>query len=372
MLEMRRGKDLKYSNQLPRWALNAHVVIIALLGLLGVAGILFGVYMLCVDKEWFLGALALVIGAFILAVTFIIGRINTFYTDFIFQNELRDDGYYLYAKNKKTGAEEERLISYEQMEEVLIGRMTRAVPRGENMPSVQILGARIVMRWKDEQGQVQYTLFGEENREPLKNWIEKFQEHGVPLRLTHQNIGALRVEQLREAYAEIDKRPYGEEGMHFLNGIGTSTTPIAHWRSSAMKSESIENQKRRDRVFFRPLWLMLLAANVVVAALWMPHWTVEDGTFADSSPSFNWGAVNVLLLPIARTYWRERFKWHRPARDLLFVLGAQLAGIGLAVVGGYADSSYIEPVIIENIVLGIFTGVLVLLLRFIRLRSIGR
>lgn len=99
-MEMQTDGKRGFTNQLPKWAIVAHIVLISFL-------FLFGVGLLYISiKEWIMDGMGLSI--FLLVLSFIPLGLSWFsyrnlkiYLDFIVKINLTDQGYHYYFKDKK-------------------------------------------------------------------------------------------------------------------------------------------------------------------------------------------------------------------------------------------------------------------------------
>jgi hypothetical protein len=367
LIEMRSGKDLKYSNEVPTWARYAHHVLLAFLALFSIAVLGFGIYLLAIDVEWGLAIVLFFIAGFSGLVTWKLYRYYQFSHSILIQTELREDGYYTLIRNLKTSEAEETLIVFSQMDEVLIGRITRILsgPR-KMMPFYEVVGARIIMVWSDERGKRHFSMFGTEVQENLDRWIECFQKNGVPVYTTHQNISLIEQSNLHEAYVQIPKVFYDSKSPYFHTGF-KAHDPLPEWKSVGMRQKIADNQVHNDSKIFKPIFFGTLILNFLIAFLWMPHWAIEDFNFLQDTPSAMLGLLNILLIFFAKNYWRKKLAWYRPLLDIAQLIAVQLCGMAASLLYQSTSVAYFEAVIIDGIPLGF-----VLLFSFIGCRFVGR
>ncbi|MFD3257029.1 hypothetical protein ACE3MQ_00255 [Paenibacillus lentus] len=353
MIEMRSKEDLKYSNQIPKWAKFAHVVIISIIGLIGAGAFVLGGYFVYTG-DWLGAILCLIVGIVIVWATrmMIIG--SKLHTDFVFVSELRDDGYYTYFKNIKNGHEEEHLIPFQRMQEVLIARKTQYMSSGnKDIPGHYIVGSQIIMQWRDEHGNIDYSLFGIASRSDLSKWVNKFREHNVPLLHTYQNVSEASAADFISGYHELDKSPLSS--IDLLSDIETRRrNNIPMWQSAEMKLRRAQQQSGNDRRIFRPMYGIALFALFLNAMLWMPYWVIEEEMFADSSPSAVISVLTVLSVIISRTYWRRKRRWYLPIADILMILAVSFAGLTVARLWRPIPSIYYEAALVDVLASGFF------------------
>lgn len=368
MIEMRSKEDLKYSNEIPKWAKIAHIVIISVIALIGAGAFILGGYFIY-EGDWLGAPLCLIIGAVIVWAVRMMILGSRLHTDFIFVSELRDGGYYTYFKNRRSGQEDEHLLPYQRMQEVLIGRKTRYFSSGTaNTPGYYIISAQVIMQWKDEHGNIDYMLFGLGSRDELAKWVSKFREHGIPLFHTHQNVSEASAADFSSGYHELDKTPL--MSMDALSDIETrrrNNIPI--WRSTEMMLRRTSQHAANDRRIFRPMLFIVLLSLFLAAMLWVPRWPIEEEMFPDSSPSPVISILTVISIVVSRTYWRRKQKWYRPLADTLMILTAYFAGLTAARLWTSVSSIYYEAVLIDVLTAGFFLAIIFLAFKFIYFRD---
>lgn len=352
MIEMRSKKDLKYSNQIPKWAKFVHYIIISIIALIGAAAFIIGGYFIYAG-DWLGAVLCLFVGVVVIWATrmMIIG--SKLHTDFVFISELRDDGYYTYFKDIKKGYEQDHLIPFSHMQEVLIARTTQYMSSGSKAPGYYIVGSKIIMQWRDEYGNIDYGLFGMASRSDLSKWVDKFQEHNIPLFHTSQNVNEASTGDFLSGYHELAKSPL--TSIDLLSDIETRRrNNIPMWQSTDMKLRQAERKSRNDQRIFRPMFAIALFALFLIAMLWMPDWGIEEEMFADSSPSGGIGFLTIFSVIISRTYWRRNLKWYRPIVDILIILAVFFAGLTMARLWQPVPSIYYEAALVDVLTSGFF------------------
>lgn len=364
MIEMREKEEMKYSNSIPTWAKIVNFIIFLFICLLGFVAFVLGI--ICIfGQQWFGVIVCFAVSGFMAWAARFIHRSNKLYTEIIVKCELQEDGYYTYVKNEKMGEEWEQLVTFDQMQEVLVGRTTRYQSRGSNRFGYHVVGAKIIMKWTNEQGQTEYSLFGMEDPKGLENWVQRFKQHGIPLYSTGANVSVVQAEDYQTGYEELPKMPYDSDtsspriGSHRFNSLKL-------WLSSEMKARKQSQQISRDKKVFIPILLAMLIGNFLMAALWMPTWHLEDGMFGDDSPSLLMAGINFILLLIVGGYWREQVKWYRSLRDAGLLLFAQLAGWVFIRLFQTAPEGLLDAIIIDGFVLALFNGVLFVIFRILR------
>lgn len=365
MIEMSQKEKLKYSNAIPGWAKVIHKIILWFFYLVVFSAFVFGVALLF-WQQWF-GALACFAGGGLFAwLSRVIRWSNQLYTDLVVKCELRDEGYYTFLRNVKTGEEVEQLVPFQQMQEVTIARTTRYMSRGTNSLGYHIIGAKVIMRWVDEQGEIGYSVFGLEDSKELEDWVWRFRENGIPVFSSGANVSAARLEHYQKGYEELPKIPFDEDTT--LPKVGTRRQrDLKTWRSSEMLEEKRERELQRDKKVYNPILMAMLAGNFLAALAWMPSWQIVDGVFGDYSPSFGMNLINFFLLFIVGAYWRNRVKWYRSLRDLTLILLAQLAGWGLASALQTIPDGVLEAMLADLFALSFFNICLFIFWRVLRL-----
>ncbi|WP_400162449.1 hypothetical protein ACAF76_002385 [Brevibacillus sp. TJ4] len=362
MIEMRGGKDLKYSSELPAWSKYAHAALFAFLGLVCLAFLGAGLYMLTVEDNWTVSLVFFLCFVLFIWVIWFGSRFLKLQYTFLVQTELREDGYYTLVINRKTGEKEENLISFSQMSEVLIGRLTRYVSvAGQHHRGYYANGARIIMVWRDEQGRTQYAMFSENRQDYLDQWIHRFYEQQIPVYTTEENLNRVQHTHLPEAYEQIPKDAHS--GKPFFRTDFRTNDTAADWQSEGMRKQEAVEQARNDAKFFRPVFLATIVCNFLVACLWMPHWPVEDGVFSDNAPTFLIVLPNIFLIVCSQSYWRKRTKWYRPLLDTLILLAVQTCGMAASLLYRDTSATHFEALAVDAVATGIFLCIVFFVIR---------
>lgn len=368
MIEMRGGEDLKYSNQIPGWAKIIHIILISIVALIGLAAFILGGYFIF-SGDWLGAVLCIFVGLVVVWATrmMIIG--SKLHTDFVFLSELRDEGYYTYFKNIKNNYEEEHLIPFHRMHEVLIARKSQYVSSGSRSGSgYYVIGSQIVMQWQDEYGNTEYSLFGIASRSDLSKWIEKFQEHHVPVFNSLQNVSEASTADFLSGYAELEKAPL--TSLDLVSDVETRRyNNIPLWLSSEMKQRKAQKQLMNDRKIFRPAFAVAMLMLFFIAMLWMPHWPVEEEVFTDSSPSLGVYMIIICFIIISRTYWRRNRRWFQPITDILFMLAASFAGLTAAKLWQPVASVYYDAALVDVLTAGFFLSVIFIVFKLLQRRD---
>lgn len=364
MIEMREKENLKYSNEIPKWAKIVNGIIFLIFCLVGVA--FFGLGVLFIfGMHWFPSIVCFAVSGFTTWAVLFIRKANKMYTEIELLCELRENGYYTYLKNLKTGEEWEQLVGFKQMQEVLIGRTTRYQSRGANRLGYHVVGAKIIMKWTNEQGETEYSLFGLEDPIKLKEWVQRFKHNGIPVYSTPANVSIVQAEDYKTGYEELSKMPYDSDytspkiGSHRFNSL-------KFWISSEMRERKRKKELIRDKKVFIPFFLAVLIGNFLISVLWMPSWPIDDGMFSGDSPSFYISLLNLLLLPIAGTYWREKVKWYRSLRDVGLLLFVQLLGLMFLQFSETAPEEMLDGIIVDGFALFVFNTLCFIFFRILR------
>lgn len=365
LIEMRGGKDLKYSNQLPSWAKAFHFIVMVFVALISLGFWALGIYMFTERDGWILSIVLFLCGGVTAWLTLFIKRINHFYNHFLVITELREDGYYTSITNKKTSKVEESFIPFQQMREILIGRTARYVSTGGNTPGYYIAGARIIMQWEDEKGAIRYATFGEENQEGLDQWIGMFAAKQLPIFTTQHHIGALGIPDLQDGYAEIPKEPYDNSNPSFQTGYLIQKA-IPEWKSASMQAKESEQLTRNDKKIFRPIYAGTMVFNLLIAFFWMPVWPLEEESIFAESPSMLISFLNMVLLFLGGTYWRKKVKWYRSLLDVFLLIIVQLIGVYASRAYRTTPLDYLDAVVVEGLTLGFILCGIFAVVRLVR------
>lgn len=364
MIEMREKEDLKYSNAIPTWAKIVNAAFLGLFFLVGFAAYGLGILFLF-GQHWFVAAVCLAFGGFMTWAVRLVRNSNKMYTEIVLKCELQEDGYYTYLKKIKTGEEWEHLVTFDQMQEVLIGRTIRYQSRGSNRLGYHVVGAKIIMKWTNEQGQPDYSLFGLEDPEKLEEWVQRFKQKGIPVYSTGANVSIVQVDDYQTGYDELPKVPYDSDtsspriGSHRFNSLKL-------WLSSEMRARKRSKELMRDKKVFNLILLAMLIGNLLIAIRWMPSWPLDDGMFSEDSPAYWVGGFNFVLLLVVGAYWREQVKWYRSLRDVGLLLMAQLTGWVYLKLFQTAPDGMLEAIVVGGFILACYNGILFIIFRILR------
>lgn len=365
MIEMSEKEKLKYSNAIPGWAKAFQKIVLWFFYLVALSALAFGVVLLF-WQHWF-GAFACFAGGGLFGwLSRILRWSNQMYTDHELKCELRDEGYYTFVRNFKTGEELEQVVPYHQMQEVTIARTTRYQSRGANRLGYYIIGAKVIMEWMDEQGKISYSLFGLEDPKNLEEWVQRFKENGIPVFSSGANVSGVKLEDYRNGYRELPKVPYGDDTASLKVGTWRQRN-LKPWSSTEMEEENRKAELRRDKKVFNLILLAMLLGNFLAALAWMPSWQMVDGAFGENSPSLQINLINLFLLIIAGAYWRKHVKWYRSLRDILLILFAQLAGWGVAGIFQTVSVRVLEAMLADLFALAFFTITFFIFCRLLRI-----
>ncbi|WP_223068618.1 hypothetical protein [Paenibacillus caui] len=363
-----QGQDLKYSNRTAEWVVWVERIIYIMVVFLGIGAMLLAVYMF-MKRDWLGGILSILVGAGIGWSAWFIRISRKLNRENLIEAELRDNGYFISMTNTVTGVRQEQFIPFSRMKDVTVGRISQYVSRGADESGYYIIAARLVMRFEDEEGNLQFSLFTEVDSDNLNLWIQKFQAGGVTIYSTHVNIGGIKTEDYPAAYEEIPKVLYGTNSPPDL-GIGElSDRALPRWESTAMRKKKEKQQAKYDNKYRRPLSFVIAILNFLCALLWMPVWTIEDSSFAESSPFLYVRVVNLILLLLEGTYWREQIRWHRPLLQVGVVAAVQLVGFSMAVLIGSTDTLPIKSIVMDNVNLIILLYIVFGVVRLLRSKN---
>lgn len=366
-MELRGGKDLKYSNEVPKWATYVGNAVLVFMGLLTLGFFAAGLWMLTFEDVWGLFFLFFFFGLLCGWMTWASYRMTKLQQNIVLKMELREDGFYRYLKNIRKSTVSEHLIPFSSMKEVLVGRVVRYVRTGPDLPGYFVYGARIIMVWQDERGETQYTTFGEETQENLDNWMERLQTNGVPVYTTQLNISKVEPANLPEAYAQIPKVLHANGSPRFATGYRSGET-LPVWQSEEMRQRQETKHARNDARIFRPVFIGTIILNFLVGMFLMPEWYIADGVFSEDSPSWLIGFVNVALIAFSRTYWRLKWKWYRPLLDTLLLIAAYGCGLTASLLYQSGSAEYLEAVFVEGLTTGFLLCIIFFLMRHLTRR----
>ncbi|BAQ09213.1 membrane fusion protein [Bacillus sp. OxB-1] len=116
-----------------------------------------------------------------------------------------EDAYTIYAINEWTEEEKVTKIHYGTMDRILIGVWTN---RGFKGRKSDYVGARLIIRHPDKDGEMTYTSSVVFDEEVLTGWNERIREFDIPASITPLIISEVLPEQFDALFQTIDARPF--------------------------------------------------------------------------------------------------------------------------------------------------------------------
>lgn len=353
MYELQKEKELKYTRKIPSWASNVIAGLNYFIWLIAFAFLGAGIYSLY-HANWEISLLMVFAGSVMVWLANFIQQYQRKQRLVLIEVQLRDDGYLVYSRNQRTGEQYEQLVAFHQIQEVLIGRAQQYV----SLPSIRhghyVIGARLVMRWTDEQEEIQYSMFGHWDQEDLHQWITQFQAHRIPIYVTHHDIGSLTVTDMKEGYSELIKQQADGLQDRLLQIGQKQADPLPQWQSTSMLKRERLRHLHRDKRIFKPLFAGVILINFIIAWLWMPHWEMDGNSFDEDSPVSFIGIINFFLIILSRTYWRKSATWKSPIQDMCLLFVVHCLGLFTAMWYYPIPLKMFESVLIDSLTTGVF------------------
>nr|WP_304217211.1 hypothetical protein [Fredinandcohnia onubensis] len=197
-MELQTKDNLKFTNQLPKWAIGCHIGLISIFFLIGI-----GVFVLAAKE---VSETGLTLSILLFAIGFVFLGFSWFsyknlrkYHDVVINIQLGENGYDSYVKDKKMNEEHHISIPYENMKYVLIGMDYRLkakskIQSGENYNMrtkfVTVRSAKVFIYGVDTNDQLKVTSFPHADEKSLYVWIGVFQKHGVEIYHTDKALTA--------------------------------------------------------------------------------------------------------------------------------------------------------------------------------------
>ncbi|MEJ8303256.1 hypothetical protein [Saccharibacillus sacchari] len=226
------------------------------------------------------------------------------------------------------------------------------------------LGANLVLRRLDEHGRLLYIrtfpFRREEDAALLSEVLLRLQSSGAAVYRTDLNLNELNVRDLAEAYESLPKSAYDFQ-QPFEIGKQVREPQFSYpYRTPEMLARKQNQRRRNDTRFFRPVYIVGLVVNLLLALIWIPFWIPQN-----QGKGFVWetdwhsGALalqllNITVFIVAGRYWRDTSKraW-RPLRDAACVLAIHMAGLMLA--GSYQAGTWgkMKPLAILDLLLAV-------------------
>jgi len=117
------------------------------------------------------------------------------------------DGYTVYFVNEWTGETKSVTFRYKQITDLLIGLWTNPGFKGRKNDYV---GARLLYRYREENGDINYSETIIISEPSLEEWVETIKEHQIPARITNRNISAVKEAQFDEMLETIEAIPFDD------------------------------------------------------------------------------------------------------------------------------------------------------------------
>jgi len=212
----------------------------------------------------------------------------------------------------------------------------------------------MIIMWENERGETDYAFFGMENKEEVLQWVRRLLSQGVTVMTSTANVSLIAPADYQTGYGQLEKQSYaGEAG---LNDIGTiRREDLPAWLSPEMERAREEKQQRNDKNGLdHCTGGGLLLFNLLIAAVWMPNWKLDEGLFSENSPSFAFIMFNAVALFIFGRYWRVNRRWFRPLADTLLIYAIQAAGLAVSGLFRKSTAMYYEAAWIDTLTVGVF------------------
>ncbi|SES05512.1 hypothetical protein SAMN04487944_11676 [Gracilibacillus ureilyticus] len=306
------------SNELPKWAIAAHIALIIFLTLFGLAGIIFSIY-IGAESGIVYFLFLLIAGILIISLAIFAYKNLRKYLDNAINIQLREDGYFYRYHNKKENRTGEILLPYETIDYVLIGKSANTTYRTTYS---SFIGMRHKLSWMVSarfmiKGEDKILDFTSSNQQFIDDWIRVFQEKHVPL--FHTECGVKVTPNTPEAIEAIPKQKYAGK---LAFQPGEMMDELDFDDEFLTEQQKQLTQKRNNKKKYAGIVLGLV--HIPLVMLVFPQFPVEDGTFASESDMLPW---IVTLLALYFFNFRK-IKWYQPLLDsLILVLCISIAAI---------------------------------------------
>ncbi|MBB2483039.1 hypothetical protein H5P36_23030 [Bacillus sp. APMAM] len=322
-MEMQTDGKRGFTNQLPKWAIVAHIVLISFLFLLGVGLLYISI------KEWIMDGMGLSI--FLLVLSFIPLGLSWFsyrnlkiYLDFIVKINLTDQGYHYYFKDKKNNHEEYVLLPYGKINYVLIGvdyqTTYRKIPGREVPKTISLRLAKLMIYGLSSNNEQKVVCFSHGEQASLDEWLKVFQEHHVAIFQTDKALTS--IPNTPEAVEQVPKEVF-EGKLPFVIGSESKDTNNVFMTKEQKQLEEIQIRKRQKKSIIFITILSLL--QIIIICFWSPYWDIIGKEFSDYNGNF-FAIVFTYLYLLLMYLYIKRVKWYFPIRDAVILAVGILIG----------------------------------------------
>ncbi len=305
-----QGGGRNFSTKIPKWAKFLHVVIIALFG-----GIFLG-SLLLIGYGFYVKGVENIILGIIFGVSF--GwlfklSISNFalYQRWTFEVKLTDEGYFTHGIDERTKEEQTELVLFEQMESVLISRIQNFIPDllDQPLPVRRFrVNALLFIIWKDDTGKKQIKHFTHSNMKDLDEWLELFDQHNIPIDVTHIDLRNIPIKERISALESVEKTSYSRNGtFSVIIPVGSIT------REEPIKLE--EKYKKVHSFRIHPSIFLVLSS---LFSVWLFFQIVRE-------ESFSFSVIDIpihihALIAGAFMYFSRKLSLIKVLQYLLFVI----------------------------------------------------
>lgn len=177
-----------------------YLLILSVVGLLG-AGVLYLFFLVLPEGDWLL---ALLIGCVMIFIGWVFVKLLLLPRETgptTFKKVENASGYTTYFINEWTGETKSVFFRYDQITDLLIGLWTNPGFKGRKNDYV---GARLLYRYREENGNMKYAETIIISEPSLEEWIELIHKHQLPARITNRNISKVEEAQFDEMFNTIE------------------------------------------------------------------------------------------------------------------------------------------------------------------------
>lgn len=328
LIEMQRKTNRLFTNELPKWALIVHKVMIFLLFLVAVPLCVLSLIALFTEDDLSIFLFLGIIGGGV----FWFGRFcykNLLqYTQQRLIVELREDGYFTSFSNQKTNEKQTIFLPFAGMKYVLLGMdyqyAVKATPRSTG-PGGKVVFYRVVKLMisgisSDRKHEVVSFPIGDQPT--LDEWVNVFQANQVPVLVTDKALSA--VPYTKEGIDAVPKAPY-QGTLPFRIGSEAKELDNVFLTEEQQKQQAEKKKKNRKRM--RGFLIGLGILQMLMVRYWFIDWrVVDESVFSDKADDTLVLFLTLIGLLVIR-FFTQSSRWFDPLVDMLVLFGGLTVGL---------------------------------------------
>ncbi len=368
-------EPLKHSNSVSKSPIAYIVSGIFLLGALGFIGLSF--YLASFDGSWW-------VFIFFVPCALILGGIAAlFYPSerrVVYSYEVNNEGIFQHWRNTKTNEEQENVILYENIEDVIVGIYADYIrmPREQGISFYRFEALLII---KYDGGKYFFERFW--NKDDLHQWIARMEGKVPAIYYTDYDLKEALHARI---YTEVDFTKVPVTTVDVVSehlSKDKTRNPFTSWLPEDVKKIVQEKEEEIKKKTTNPktikaekiTFIAISIFNVLIAAIYIPTVPYDAEGYMEMTAGIIFGYFLInLLIPLLFVFWRNKTKWYLPFQLVFYAVISNTIGLILAsITTDYApDYDYLVVLNFFNIILWVGSFVLVKLIKYFWSNALSR